>query len=276
MFWFGKNWKNYVENAVNEKVIEEAKQSLLKYLPEEEWKGVKFVDIGCGSGLFSLAALLLGVDRIVSFDIQKESIKALELLIEKFENMLPRDYELRWSWFVGDILDEKLITNYAGEFDIVYSWGVLHHTSNMWKAIINASKLVKQDGYLIIAIYNHAPSSHTWEKIKKFYNNHKLLQPLLGSLYGIYVCLGYMIRRRTFSLYRERGMHVFYDAIDWIGGYPYEYACFEEVREFVENLGFKLINSPVQLPCGKNKKTNLFSILRTANTGCNEYVFKKI
>ncbi len=276
MFHFGRNWKNYVMNVVDDKVVEEAKQSLLRYLPEEVYRGSRFLDIGCGSGLFSLSAYLLGCKEVVSFDIDKESIKALEILVNKFKDKYQFDFN-RWSWFQGNILDDALVKELEKtKFDIVYSWGVLHHTGNMYKAIENAAKLVKKDGYFIIAIYNHAPSSPTWLKIKKFYNHHKLLQPLLELLYGSYAVLGYIVRRRTFKLRTERGMHVFYDAIDWIGGYPYEFACFDEIKSFVENLGFELIKAPTRLPCGKDKKAGFLGSLRKANTGCNEFVFRKL
>jgi 2-polyprenyl-6-hydroxyphenyl methylase/3-demethylubiquinone-9 3-methyltransferase len=84
-----------------------------------------------------------------------------------------------------------------------------------------------------------------------------------------------MIKRKTLKLRRERGMHVFYDAIDWLGGLPYEFACFDEVKEYVENLGFNLINAPTKLPCGKGVKINIFDKIRGRNIGCNEFVFQK-
>lgn len=145
----------------------------------------------------------------------------------------------------------------------------------MWKAIENTCQLVKPGGILIIAIYNHAPSSESWLKIKRFYNEHPKLQPILGLLYGIYVCVKFMVMGKTFNLYRERGMHVFYDAIDWIGGYPYEFACFDEVKSYVEGLGFSLIKAPTKIPCGKGEKVGILGILRTKNIGCNEFVFLK-
>ena len=177
------------------------------------------------------------------------------MLKQKFNYLLPAD--VNWEVFVGNILDNNLVESLKNKGDIVYSWGVLHHTGNMWKAIENASKLVKSDGYFIIAIYNHAPSSEFWLKVKEFYNAHPIIQPLLIALYGGYATLGFMIRRKTLNLRRERGMHVFYNAVDWLGGLPYEFACFEEVKEYVERLGFSLINAPTKLPW------------------CNEFVFEK-
>jgi len=273
-FSFGRNWKNYVKNIVNEKVIEEAKESLLRYLPEEEYRGKTFIDVGCGSGIFSLSALLLGCQKVVSFDIDPVSIEAAQLIKEKFSYLLPTNHS--WDIFQGNILDTDLIENLKDKGDIVYSWGVLHHTGNMWQAIENETKLVKPNGYFIIAIYNHAPSSEFWLKVKKFYNAHPSIQPFLIAFYGAYVVLGYIVRRKTLNLRRERGMHVFYAAIDWLGGLPYEFACFDEVQEFVEKLGFVLIKSPTKLPCGKGIKSNIFEKMRAKNTGCNEFVFQKI
>jgi len=274
-FSFGRNWKNYIKNVVNEKVIFEAKESLLKYLSADEYKGKTFIDVGCGSGLFSLSAVLLGCKKVMSFDIDENSIEATKMLREKFSYLIPKK-EIEWEIFKGDIMNEALVNELSSKGDIVYSWGVLHHTGNMWKAIENASKLVKKNGYFIIAIYNCAPSSEFWLKVKKFYNAHPLLQPLLIALYGTYVSLRFMIRRKTLTLRRERGMHVFYDAIDWLGGFPYEFACFDEVKEYVEKLGFKLIKAPTKLPCGKNKKVGIFGKLRSKDTGNNEFVFQKI
>lgn len=276
MFRFGRNWKNYVSKIVDDKVVEEAKYSLLKYLSKEDYKGSTFLDVGYGSGLFSLSAYLLECKEVVSFDIDRESLEALEILVNRFKDKYKIDLT-RWRWFQGNILDDNLVIELEKRgFDIVYSWGVLHHTGNMYKAIENTAKLVKKGGYLIIAIYNHAPSSPTWFKIKKFYNEHKLIQPLLELIYGSYAVLGYVFRRKTLNLRKERGMHVFYDAVDWIGGYPYEFACFDEIKAFVENLGFELIKAPTRLPCGKDKKAGFLGSLRKANTGCNEFIFRKL
>ncbi len=273
-FSFGRNWRNYVKNVVNEYVINKAKESLLKYLPKEEFEDKIFIDVGCGSGLFSLAALMLGVKKVISFDKDEICIETTNLLKEKFKRFIPENSE--WRVFVGDIMDNNLVEKFKCSGDIVYSWGVLQFTGDMWKAIENVTKIVNSNGYLIISIYNHTNTSFAWKKIKEFYNQQVLLRPLLEIIYGLFVCIGYVLKRKTLNLYRERGMHVFYDAIDWLGGYPYEFACFDEVKNYVENFCFKLISAPRKLPCDKTQTKNILKILRAANTGCNEFVFKKI
>jgi 2-polyprenyl-3-methyl-5-hydroxy-6-metoxy-1,4-benzoquinol methylase len=277
-FSFGKNWNNYVETVVNDKVLAETKNSMLKYLPIEEYKGKNFIDVGCGSGLFSLSSVLLGCKKTISIDVDDYSIKSTLLTKNKFSSLLQDNIE--WEISKGDILDnatiESIINQSDGGGDIVYSWGVLHHTGNMWEAIRNCAKLVKPGGYFIIAIYNHAPSSKFWQNVKIFYNKYERMQPIMNLLYGSYVSIGYMIHKKTFKLYRDRGMHVFYDAIDWLGGYPYEYACFDEIKSFVENLNFELFKQPTKLACGKNEKINFFSKMRSKDTGCNEFVFLRL
>jgi len=270
-FSFGRNWKNYVKNVVNEKVLEEARRSLTKYLKEEEFQGKHLIDVGCGSGLFSLASQNLGCSRITSFDLDEYSIEALELLKTKF-NINANN----WEHFSGSILDNDLVTKYKEQGDIVYSWGVLHHTGNMWQAIENATQLVKPNGHLIIAIYNHSTSSNFWKKIKLLYNNFAILRPLLIAIFGSYETVVFYLRNKT--LYRERGMHIFYDAIDWLGGYPYEFACHDEVKQFVENIGFKLVKAPLVFDCYKSEinKIGIFGKIRMKNNGCNEFVFQKV
>jgi SAM-dependent methyltransferase len=286
-FSFGKNWVDYVENFVEEDRIKNAEQSLLQYLPREEYKDKVFIDIGCGSGIFSLSALRLGCSKVISFDVDRYSIEATKKVKNRFSYLLPEDY--LWEIFTGDVLDENLISRLEKSGDIVYSWGVLHHTGNMWKAIKNASRLVKSSGFFIIAIYNKTSSSAYWLKVKRFYNSApKFIKLLL--VYFYFFCItckramthllelisGKEKKLRWDKLFgQRRGMSTFYDIIDWLGGYPYEYASFEEVKDFVESLGFQLIKAPTTLPSIKGK-VSFLSIFSLYNTGNNEFVFKKI
>jgi len=212
IFSFGKNWQRYV-SLIGEDEVEKAKESLLKYLPLEEYKGKIFIDVGCGSGIFSLAALLLGCKTVYSFDIDKNSIKATQKLKEEFSYLF-KNKTYNWKIFIGDILDQSLVKNFNQRGDIVYSWGVLHHTGQMWQAIKNAAKIVKNNGYFIIAIYNYAPSSPFWLKVKKFYNSSNSLI----KLFLIIMLFLEKVFRRVLSLknpfWKERGMNVLTDVID--------------------------------------------------------------
>lgn len=273
VFSFGLNWQRYFKLYVDESAIQRAKESLLIYLEPSEYKNKVFVDIGCGSGIFSLAALMLDCKKVISFDKDLKSIETTRSIQQKFDYLI--ENENHWEIAQGDILDDNYTRQLDNLGDIVYSWGVLHHTGSMWKAIENAAKIVKNNGYFIIALYNHAPSSMFWLKIKKKYNNHGyfvrfflitvlLLERFLGR---------FLLDKNPFR--NKRGMSVFIDVVDWLGGYPYEFVCADKVVDFVKQLGFDLISTPTKLPCGENMKSSCLDKIRSRNTGCNEFVFRR-
>lgn len=101
-----------------------------------------FLDIGSGSGLFSLAAVRLGARQIHSFDYDLQSVACSRELKRRY---FPQKND--WSIEQGDVLDKDYL-NSLGQWDIVYSWGVLHHTGNMWQALGNIVQLVKKGGNL--------------------------------------------------------------------------------------------------------------------------------
>ncbi|MBS3175829.1 class I SAM-dependent methyltransferase [Candidatus Woesearchaeota archaeon] len=263
-FSFGKNWTEYARH-INKERIEEAKKSLGDLLGgTNEINGKSFIDIGCGSGLFSLAACLLGAKKVVSIDVDEYSLKCTELLREK-------NQQKEWQWEIkhGSALDENFLHS-LGKFDVVYSWGVLHHTGNMWKAIGNTLQQVKSNGKLCIAIYNENKkyklegTSKFWHGVKKFYNNtNSFNKKIMCWGYTLYLITGLIATGRNPVRYiknykAQRGMNFFTDIKDWLGGFPYEYATPEKITEYVEAEGFVLVN-----------------IKKVRSIGCNEFVFKK-
>lgn len=279
LFSFGKNWNNYVARSLNEDRIEEARQSLLNYLPQKEYTGKTFLDIGCGSGIFSFNAARLGCNRVVSFDIDPFSIVATKYIKGKFVHLLPVGID--WKIFEASILDPDLKKK-VGTGDIVYSWGVLHHTGNMKEAIKNAAGLVNPGGWFVIAIYNRAPSSLNWFRVKRFYNRTnwfiKQIMTLLVFFYTICDRLIYNAKLLYHHLPIEpiftskRGMSMYYDIIDWLGGYPYEFMTWEELKDMIEPLGFRLMSSPVKIPSFPNIFRNRWSFTATGN---NVLIFKE-
>lgn len=162
-FDFGKNWKNLLDVIDDDRIIQ-AQESLTEMLKIDNLSQKTFLDVGCGSGLFSLAARKLGA-KVYSFDYDSESVLCAQKIKEIY---FPKDNE----WFIsrGDVLDNNFLTS-LNKFDFVYSWGVLHHTGKMWDALDNVSHLVSSNGYLFISIYNNQGFvSVLWEKIKKLYN----------------------------------------------------------------------------------------------------------
>ncbi len=259
-FSFGKNWKNYLNSLTVEK-IQIAKQSLKDFLGNIT--GKTCIDIGSGSGIFSYSMFALGAKEITSVDIDSFSVQCSNYLRKKVKN--PE----RWNIYQGSILDKKFISKF-GKYDIVYSWGVLHHTGNMWEAIKNAASLVNDNGVFFLAIYNKTKSSRFWLEVKKIYNlspriGKKLMNFLLFSvMYFILPLLSLknpLIRLKNYK--KNRDMDPMTDVKDWLGGYPFEVATFKEIVTFLNriNPNFKLV------------KYNKVNPGVTAN---NELVFKKL
>jgi 2-polyprenyl-6-hydroxyphenyl methylase/3-demethylubiquinone-9 3-methyltransferase len=236
-FSFGKNWQDFSKTISDERV-REAQKSLADFLGSENIiKGKSFVDIGCGSGLFSLAALLLGASKVVSVDIDDFSIQCTQHLKEKQHS--PSE----WSILKGSALDDDFLKS-LGQFDIVYSWGVLHHSGNMYKAMKNTVELVSSSGLFYLAIYNNNKNkiregtSKFWSKIKQRYNRSgKTVKKTIYWIYVFYFIIGLIISGRNPIRYiknykSNRGMSWHHDIIDWLGGYPYEYASPDEIINF--------------------------------------------
>lgn len=260
-FSFGKNWSNLLKYLTQERILE-AEKSLKEKLNMTDLKGKTFLDVGSGSGLFSLAAHKLGA-KVMSFDYDLDSVQCALYLKEKHsvEN---------WSIEQGSVLDKDFLNRF-GQVDIVYSWGVLHHTGHMYVAFENIAKLVKPEGKLFISIYNdQGLPSKIWLKIKKSYVSSNMFVRFLLVLYTTLRLWGPTFTRdfikhlnplKTWINYgkNNRGMSAYYDVIDWVGGYPFEVATPEEVFYFFQKKGFSL----------KELKTC------SGGLGCNEFVFQK-
>jgi len=225
-----------------------------------ELKGKSFVDIGFGQGLTLLIAKQKGA-FVVGCDINPACKEALKQSIKYFPQYQVSEIPLVIGSIVNqNIINQLLAYSKTENFDIVHSWGVLHHTGDMQKAIQNACSMVKKNGYLVISIYNEHWTSPIWLFIKWFYN--KLPSPLQKTMiyffYPIIWLSKYLVTGKKPSD-KSRGMDFFYDVVDWIGGYPYEYESITKIKKIIQQLGFCTIKQiPAQVP-----------------TGCNEFVFQK-
>ena len=260
-FEFGKNWADFLKQ-LNEERIRVAEDSVAEYLETRDLRGQTFIDVGCGSGIFSLAARRLGA-KVVSFDYDPNSANCARELRRRF---FPDDRD--WTVTEGSVLDREFLQS-LGQFDVVYSWGVLHHTGAMWQALDNVVALVRPGGKLFISIYNdQGKYSRWWRKVKQIYNGLPpsmrwvVLWPVGAKLWWRPVLKDF-VTLRPFHEWREyirlRGMSPWRDVVDWVGGYPFEVAKPEEIFSFYRQRGFSL---EVLSTCG-------------GTLGCNQFVFRR-
>ncbi|MDO9091977.1 MAG: class I SAM-dependent methyltransferase [Rubrivivax sp.] len=265
-FAFGVNWARFLE-VLDERRIQEAETSLRTMLAVDTLAGLRFVDIGSGSGLFSLAARRLGA-QVHSFDYDAQSVACTRELRRRYFNDDP-------DWVVeqGSVLDTGYLAR-LGNFDVVYSWGVLHHTGAMWQALANVAPLVTPGGRLFIAIYNdQGGASRRWWHLKRIYNKlPRLLRSpymllVMGPREGLFFLvqlvrgrpMAYLRQIRDYARGSRRGMNYWHDMVDWIGGYPFEVAKPEQVFSFYRDREFTL----------RQLSTS------AGGTACNEYVFRR-
>jgi SAM-dependent methyltransferase len=263
-FAFGQNWTRFL-TVLNDDRIVAAERSLQHMLQCEHLRGQTFLDIGSGSGLFSLAARRLGA-RVRSFDYDPQSVACTNELRRRY---FPDDPE--WIISRGSALDAPFLQS-LGTFDVVYSWGVLHHTGNMWAALDLARQCVAPGGKLFIAIYNDTGTqTKRWAKIKQTYCRlPKVLRTpytVVVSAPGEFKAMARAVldgRPRSYfgqwssASTRDRGMNRWYDIVDWVGGFPYETAKADQIFTFYRDRGFQLTNMKIG-----------------GGLGCSEYVFER-
>ncbi|MDE2261547.1 MAG: class I SAM-dependent methyltransferase [Gammaproteobacteria bacterium] len=263
-FAFGDNWHRYLK-IVDDKRIERAVESLQAMLEVKDLQGKSFLDIGSGSGIFSLAARRLGA-RVFSFDYDPRAAACTQELKRRYF-----EHDREWQVQTGSALDREFLGR-LGRFDIVYSWGVLHHTGDLWGALANVDRNVAEGGKLFISLANdQGEASRRWTTVKMLYN--RMPSHLKGS-FAVLVYLPLELRKFVGSLAKgrpqayfssiwnygvNRGMSWWRDNIDWIGGYPFQVSKPEEILDFYRARGYTLLKMTT---CGRGH-------------GCNEYVLQR-
>ena len=252
-FSFGANWQKYLR-GLNSRRVADARASLHHLTGLTTFEGRRFIDVGCGSGVFSLCAHRLGAASIVSIDVDPNSVHCVRLLHKRSGG--PAHWQIRH----GSVLDQDFL-RYVQPADIVYSWGVLHHTGAMWQAIEQAMSLVLPGGMLCLALYNYPRNPQRHMQLKRLYN--RLPRPARPALAAAYAAA--RLRTVTFEQHRNpltyvrtyaaqsRGMSFWRDVEDWLGGLPCEFAAQDEIAAFAQSRGFLLEHTVLATPGANNE-----------------------
>ncbi len=253
-FSFGENWVDFSKYLTADD-FRKAKEDLITWVGKEKIAGKRVIDIGSGSGIHSVGLYELGARELVSFDYDKHSVTATTSQWEK--NGKPSN----WTVMQGSILDKEYI-NQLGKFDLVYSWGVLHHTGSMWQAINNALSMVADNGFLYITIYKDDNYAHSINTKQKYNAASKFGKKMIVTREVAKIMAKRAIRLKnpfTWNQKLERGMNIYHDLVDWLGGLPYEAANEDEMLQW-----------------GLKNNLKLLRILCRGNYGsCNYYLFQK-
>src|SRR5277367_387437 len=239
-FSFGENWAEYAQK-IDEKRIEEAEKSIVRLVGKEAIEGRTFLDIGCGSGLFSLAAVRLGARQLLAVDLDPQSVETTRRTLSRH---VPGA-----NWDCRQISVFDLDPSTVGTFDVVYSFGVLHHTGAMYDAIAKASKLVAPNGMLTLGLYGKTPFCGMWRVEKRIYSRSpKWVQKVIAKVYVEVVRLrlalkGESLKKKRDEYWKQRGMEMANDTHDWLGGHPYESISPREILGFMHGLGFESLRS---------------------------------
>jgi 2-polyprenyl-3-methyl-5-hydroxy-6-metoxy-1,4-benzoquinol methylase len=257
-FKFGENWRRFLETVDEDRILE-AERSLCQALGVDDLRDKRFLDVGCGSGLFSLAALRLGA-TVRSFDFDPSSTACAVEMRRRYGGRNPT-----WTISNGSVLDADFMRQ-LGEFDVVYSWGVLHHTGDLDAALCNILIPLAPAGSLYIALYNDQGWRSTfWLKVKRIYCRHEIgrvvvLAIALPVFSAMAIVSGIVRSRRPWARFteyrRKRGMSIHHDWIDWLGGLPFECATRESIVARFEAAGLDTVK-----------------VVPTDSWGCNEFVF---
>lgn len=262
-FAFGANWKSF-SKAATQASLEEARNGLATLLGTDDLSGRTFLDIGSGSGIHALAALSLGAAQVCAVDIDRDSVEATETMLRTHASGAPV------SVFQHDILGP---IDPLPASDVVYSWGVLHHTGNLELAMQNAAACVAPGGLFAFALYRKTLCCPLWTLEKRWYvRASDAARQRAHAAYRAAYRVGLRVIGQRYDEYvasyrSRRGMDFAHDVADWLGGYPYESIAPAAVERRMRALGFE--------PVWCNVREDVVSRLGLLGSGCDEYVYRR-
>jgi 2-polyprenyl-3-methyl-5-hydroxy-6-metoxy-1,4-benzoquinol methylase len=243
-FEFGRNWRQFVDRHYSQEAVDVSRAHILDFMKRPDLKGLSVIDIGCGSGIHSMAIFQAGAAAIHSFDYDPTSVEATTIVRDKAGS------PPHWSVEQGSALDESYMRTLA-TYDLVYSWGVLHHTGDVWKAIDLAAERVRPGGLFYIALYSadvqKDPTPEFWLDVKRTYVSSGWLRRRYMDFWYVWRFMMHrnparipVVLKRMHDHGKTRGMNMFTDIRDWLGGWPMEFVWDADAIRFCEQRGLAL------------------------------------
>ncbi len=231
-FTFGRNWLDYVRSRVTADVVQSHVHDLSKIYKSIglDIAGKSVIDVGCGSGLSSLSFALMNPKKLLSIDIDHDSVGATAIC----RSMLPTHHKSDWNIEQKSVFE---LNHDDGVFDLVYSWGVLHHTGDVWSAVKRCQSILAPGGYLHLALYRSGDryTEHIRQKTSfMVMSRDEKVRVLYDYLNALFISKGASV----FD-FDERGMNRFHDALDWFGGFPYEVVDPEVLGQYLQSCSIR-------------------------------------
>lgn len=108
--------------------------------PKDWFKGKDVVDVGCGNGRWSHTLCAMGA-RVTAIEISAHALESVNRLCGAFDSFTSQSVDLLQPIDLGR------------QFDLVWCYGVLHHTGDTRRAFDNVVPLVKRGGSIFLMIY---------------------------------------------------------------------------------------------------------------------------
>ena len=236
--FYDEYWPSNVPNLVK------TRDYVFTILPDRNFN--RILDAGCGTGVCSLA-LAERANQVLAVDMSLQSLKTAVELAHKIGR---HNIEFKQA----SVLDLPFASE---SFDLVYSWGVIHHTPSPIRALDELVRVLAPGGLLVLAAYRKTRLTVIHEIARKFCLR---LPPLLRKPVVKFVAIPIGIVAQLLGLkeLRDDNLSLESKIEDWLFVPEKHFFSFQEMRDLLEqhHLVFKLI----QEKTGRFKSTSNFVV----------------
>jgi len=194
-----------------------------------EIKNKTVLDAGCGTGIFSIIFANNGAAKVTGIDISEGSLNTAQNLKKKFA-----------LGNVEFLKEDMLHLPFPDEnFDIVWAWGTVHHTTDPFQAINELIRVLKKDGSLLLAVYTRTRLTFIHEIIRKtLIHTPKKTWKLISKILAIFLSpVVFFFKKREKSRKGEKLEELI---MDWYFVPIRHYYRPSEIQDFLESKGFQI------------------------------------